>query len=170
MSTTASSSQVIPSSAKKVPYFAAKLFGSAAILTIAIAFVLRYVFRYYLNYNRAAFTDPFRGAANFRAMPGWLLMHMTGGMPALLTGPWQFWSGFRTRYVCQNRWTGRIFLASAAIGCLGAFRMAVNTTFGWAQGVGLVGLATAWATTAGMAYYAILKRRIPIHKEWMVRA
>jgi hypothetical protein len=48
--------------------------------------------------------------------------------------------------------------------------MAVNTTFGWAQGVGLVGVATAWATTAGMAYYAILKRRIPIYKEWMVRA
>jgi hypothetical protein len=48
--------------------------------------------------------------------------------------------------------------------------MAVSTTFGWAHGVGLVGLATAWATTAGMAYYAILKRRIPIHKEWMVRA
>ncbi len=31
-------------------------------------------------------------------MRGWLLMRMTGGMVALLTGPWQFWSGFRTRY------------------------------------------------------------------------
>ena len=70
---------------KKVPYFAAKLFGSAAILTIAIAFVLRYVFRYYLNYNRAAFTDPFRGAANYWAMRGWFLMRMTGGMVALPT-------------------------------------------------------------------------------------
>jgi len=85
VSTTASSSQVIPSPAKKVPYFAAKLFGSAAILTIAIAFVLRYVFRYYLNYNRAAFTDPFRGAANYWAMRGWLLMHM---LSASLIGPW----------------------------------------------------------------------------------
>ena len=62
-------------------------------------------------------------------MQGWLLMHMTGGMVALLAG--------------------------VAVGCLRAFPMP-STTFGWAQGVGLVGLATARATTAGMAYYAIL--------------
>jgi hypothetical protein len=48
--------------------------------------------------------------------------------------------------------------------------MAIVTTFGWAFGFALFWLATAWVTTAGMAYYAILKRRIAIHKEWMVRA
>jgi hypothetical protein len=125
VSTTARSSQVIPSSAKKVRYFAAKLFGSAAILTIAIAFVLRYVFRYYLNYNRE--------------LQSQLLGHARLALDAhdwrdagLASGPWQFWSGFRTRYVRLHRWTGRVFLAGVAVGCLGAFRTAVNTTFGWA--------------------------------------
>ena len=48
--------------------------------------------------------------------------------------------------------------------------MAIATTFGWNFGFALLALDTAWVTTAGMAVYAILRRRIPIHKEWMVRA
>jgi hypothetical protein len=170
MSTIATSGQVIPSPKKATPQFMAKLLTSTAILGIAIAFVLKYVFRYYLHYSQAAFTDPLRGAANYWAMRGWLLMHMSGGMVALLTGPWQFWTGFRARYARLHRWTGRLFLCGVAVGSFGAFRMAIATTFGWAFGVALAALGTAWITTAAMAYYAILKGRIQIHKEWMVRA
>ena len=86
MSTVAASSRVMPSPKRGTANLATKLVASAAILTIAVFFVLRYVFRYYLHYNHAAFTDPLRGAANYWAMRGWLLMHMTGGLVALLTG------------------------------------------------------------------------------------
>jgi uncharacterized membrane protein len=168
MSTIASSGQVIASGKNRTPYFAAKLLGSAAILGIAIAFVLKYVFHYYLNYNAETFNND--GAPNYWAMRGWLLMHMTGGMVALLTGPWQFWTGFRTRYLNVHRWTGRLFLGGVAIGSIGAVQMAINTTLGWAVGFALIGLATAWVTTASMALYAILNGQIQIHKEWMVRA
>lgn len=157
-------------SKKSVPKLTAKLVASGAILAIAIAFVLKYVFRYYLNYNQAAFTDPLRGAPNYWAHRGWLLVHMTGGLTALLTGPWQFWTGFRVRYARLHRWTGRVFLMGVALGSVGAYHMAVVTTFGWAFGCSLLALATAWVTTEGMAYYTILKRRIVVHKEWMVRA
>jgi Predicted membrane protein (DUF2306) len=170
MSTLASSGQVTTSTKGKTPNLAAKLLGSAAILGIAITFVFKYVFRYYLHYNQASFTDPVAGAANYWSMRGWLLMHMTGGMVALLTGPWQFWTGFRARYVNLHRWTGRLFLTGVAVGSIGAVHMAINTTFGWAFGFALIGLATAWVTTAGMALYAVLNGRIQIHKEWMVRA
>jgi hypothetical protein len=155
---------------KHTPNFATKLLATAAILVIAVAFVLKYVFRYYLNYNPAAYNDPMLGAANYWAQRGWLLMHMTGGMVALLAGPWQFWTGFRARYARLHRWTGRLFLGGVAVGAMGAYHMAIVTTFGWAFGFSLFGLATAWVTTAGMAYYAILKRRVSIHKDWMVRA
>lgn len=170
MSTAITPGRVLTPAKKTTPNFAAKLLASSAILAIAIAFVAKYVFRYYLNYNEAAYTDPVRGAANYWAQRGWLLLHITGGMTALLTGPWQFWTGFRNRYARMHRWTGRAFLLGVAVGCVGAYHMAVVTTFGWAFGVALLGLATAWATTAGMAYYAILKRRFVVHKEWMVRA
>ncbi len=169
MSTIATGSTV--TSAKgRTRNLAAKLVGSAVILIVAASFVLKYVFRYYLHYNAAAFTDPMLGAPNYWTMRAWLLMHMTGGVVALLTGPWQFWTGFRVRYARLHRWTGRIFLCAVAVGSLGAFRLAIATTFGWAFGFALLGLATAWFTSAAMAYYAILKRRIQIHKEWMVRA
>jgi heme/copper-type cytochrome/quinol oxidase subunit 3 len=170
MSTVATSGFSLDTRTKKSLNVATKVVAWGAILALAIAFVAKYVFRYYLHYNQAAFTDPSLGASNYWAMRGWLLMHMSGGMVALLIGPWQFWSGFRTRYRRLHRWTGRIFLGAVAIGSLGAFRMAIGTTFGWAFGFSLVGLAFAWVTTAGMAYYAILKRRIEVHKEWMIRA
>lgn len=171
MSTVAAPGPVAAASKRRrAPSLVAKVLGSAALVAIVVAFVLLYPFRYYLHYNEASFTDPYRGAANYWAMRGWLLVHMTGGMVALLAGPWQFWTGFRAGFVELHRWTGRAFLCGVAVGSVGAFRMAVSTTFGWAFGFGLMALALAWVMTSGMAYYAILKRRIQIHKEWMLRA
>jgi len=103
MSTLATSGRVALPSGKRTSNFALKVAASSAILAIALAFVLKYVFRYYLNYNQTAYTDPALGAANYWTDRAWLLMHMTGGMVALLTGPWQFWSGFRARYVRLHR-------------------------------------------------------------------
>jgi len=170
MSNAEGSRPAVTSAHRATPNFEAKLAASAVILAVALSFVGRYVFRYYLHYNEVAFTDPMRGAGNYWAMRGWLLMHMTGGMMALLTGPWQFWTGFRSRYARLHRWTGRLFLGGVAVGSVGAFRMAIGTTFGWAWAVALVGLAVAWVTTSGMAYYAIRRKRFQVHKEWMVRA
>jgi Predicted membrane protein (DUF2306) len=65
---------------------------------------------------------------------------------------------------------GRIFLCGVAAGWLGAIRLAIVSTSGWAFGFGLLGLAIAWLTTAGMAYLAIRRKLVTIHKEWMIRA
>jgi hypothetical protein len=125
--------------------------------------VLKYVFPYYLNYNAAAF-DPYwpRRAG--------LLLYITGGMVALLTAPWQFLTGLTGKRMNVHRYTGRIFLGGVTAGVTGATYLAFTTTFGWAFGFGLLGLATAWASTTGMAYYAIRKGLVEIHKEWMIRA
>lgn len=170
MSTLATSGPALSSAPGKTAYVAVKVITSGLILTVAIVFVLKYVFRYYLHYNAAAFTDPALGGPNYWVMRGWLLMHMTGGMVALLTGPFQFWTGFRMRYAKLHRWAGRVFLGAVALGCIGAYRMAIATASGWAFGFALLGLATAWFCTAGMALYAILKGQVQVHKEWMVRA
>ena len=167
MSTLTTPGPLISARKKKLSQLTPKILASAAVVIAAAAFVLKYVFRYYLNYNEAAFTQ---GAPNYWLMRGWLLVHISGGMVALLTGPWQFWTGFRVRYARLHRWTGRLFLCGVAFGCVGAIRMAIATAFGWAFGFSLFMLAVAWATTAGMAYYAILKRQVAIHKEWMARA
>jgi hypothetical protein len=144
-----------------------KAIALSVILLVALGFVLRYVFNYYLNFNEASFT---KGAANYWMMRGWLLLHITGGMVALLTGPFQFSSRIRKRYLSAHRMTGRVYLIAVTCAALASIRLAIGTTFGWAWGVGLLALATTWLTTSGMAYYAVLKRQIQIHREWMVRS
>ena len=135
----------------------------AVLVAIAVAFILKYVFHYYLNYNAAAF-DP------YWPRRGGLLLHITGGMVALLTAPWQFFTGLTGKRMKVHRYTGRIFLGGVTAGVIGATYLAFTTTFGWAFGFGILGLAAAWASTAAMAYYAIKQGQVEIHKEWMVRA
>jgi uncharacterized membrane protein YozB (DUF420 family) len=161
------SSAVTKSRTERTPNFTFKVFGSAAILIVALVFVINFVLPLYLHYNETAYNDD---APNHWALRGWLLMHITGGTVALLAGPWQFWTGFRRRYARLHRWMGRVFLCGVAVGSVGAYRLAIGTTFGWAFGLSLLGMATAWFTSAAMAFYAIVKGRVQVHKDWMVRA
>jgi uncharacterized membrane protein len=147
-----------------------KALALVIVLLIAVVFVLRYVFHYYLHYNEATFTDPVIGAANYWRMRGWLLLHITSGMVALLIGPWQFSRRLRQRYLQLHRVSGRVYVIAVLFGCAAAFRLAAGTTFGKAWGFTLAGLAFAWATTTAMAYYAVRQRQISIHKEWMIRS
>ncbi len=87
MSTVPATSRIAGSNTRKAPNATARLLWLAAILIVAAFFVGKYVFRYYLNYNEAAFE---LGAPNYWVQRGWLLMHITGGMVAVLTGPFQF--------------------------------------------------------------------------------
>lgn len=139
----------------------AKILASIGLVSLAVGFVLKYVFHYYLNYNAIGFSE-------YWPKRGWLLLHITGGMLALLTGPWQFWTGLRQRHMHVHQWTGRLFLLGVTMGVTGATYLSV-TTGPWAWGVALFVLAWAWASAAGMALYFILRGQIPMHKEWMVR-
>lgn len=141
-----------------------------AVLLSAAAFVQRYPLYYFLHFTETGFTNPKHGAPNYWVMRGWLMLHVSGGMIALLTGPFQFSQSLRRRYLKLHRWSGRAYLIAVLCGSLAALRLAVGTSFGRAFGFGLIGLAVAWLTTSGMAYYAVLKRQIPVHKEWMVRS
>lgn len=144
-----------------------KVLALGIVSLIALAFVLRYVFHYYLNYNEASFTQ---SAANYWRMRGWLMLHITGGMTAALIGPWQFSRRLRQRYLRVHRLSGRVYVIAVMCGCLAAFRLAMGTTFGKAWAFGLAALALAWFTTTAMAYYAVRQRQIQIHREWMVRS
>ena len=131
----------------------------SGIVAVAVGFVIKYVVFYYRHYDAVSF-DPY-----------WpLFLHINGGTLALLMGPWQFWTGLRQKNLTIHRWTGRLFLLGVAMGIAGAVGLAVTTTYSWAFSVGLMGLASAWLVTTGMAYYTIRKGLVQLHKEWMIRA
>jgi uncharacterized membrane protein len=140
-----------------------KRIALAAVLLVATGFVLKYVFHYYLNYNPT-------GLYYFWPKRGWLLLHITCGMVALLIGPWQFSRTLRQRYLQLHRVMGRLYLIAIACGSVAAFYLAISTPNGWAWAAGLICLALAWVTTAGMAFYAVKQRQIQVHQEWMVRS
>ncbi len=165
-----SSVQAIAPPSAAAPRRWPKALALVAILTVATAFVLKYVFHYYLNYNEAVFTNPATGAANYWRMRGWLLLHITCGMTAALIGPFQFSQRLRKRYLQLHRLSGRVYVIAVMCGSVAAFRLAIGTTFGKAFGFGLEMLALAWCTTTLMAYYAVRQRQIQIHREWMVRS
>lgn len=170
MSASASSAPTLGRSMTRTRFLIPKLIGFLALLCAALWFVVNYPLQYIFHYNEGHFTNPGTGAANYWRDRFWLLAHFGGGILALLVGPWQFWTGFRARYVNLHRWTGRLFLFGVALGCVGATRLLINTTFGWGFGTSIASLAIAWAVTTGIAYYAILKGQVSLHKVWMVRA
>lgn len=170
MSTSLGSASAASKKTAATPYFPAKIFGFGVLLLVALWFVWHYPLRYVFHFNETAFTDPALGAANYWRERLWLVGHFTGGILALLVGPWQFWTGFRMRYARLHRWTGRLFLAGVALGSVGAIRLIATSTFGWAFGTSLAGLTLAWIITAAIAYYAIRQGKVETHKLWMVRA
>lgn len=101
-----------------------------------------------------------------------LIGHISGGLIALLIGPFQFSTKFRNRYLSAHRLLGRIYVIAIAIGAISsvylAWTSALQVNFAWS--LGLQGLAFAWITTTGMAYISVMRRRMLQHKEWMIRS
>ncbi|HEY6362153.1 MAG TPA: DUF2306 domain-containing protein [Vicinamibacterales bacterium] len=110
------------------------------------------------------------GPPVYASKRGWLLLHIAGGAVALLTGPVQLWLGLSDRGIAWHRRIGVAYLASVAVGSLGAFYLATHTDFGLVFGAGLFGLAVAWVCTTGLAFLAIKRTLIDQHKEWMIRS
>lgn len=101
-----------------------------------------------------------------------LIGHISGGLLALVIGPFQFWKAFRNKYITAHRLMGRTYLVAILIGTICstylAWTSAIRVNFSWA--LGLQGLAFAWITTASMAYISVMKGHMLQHKEWMIRS
>ena len=136
------------------------LFATAVLAAI---FLYRSVLHYMLDYSIASFGTywPHRGR---------LLIHLSGGTIALVTGLFQLWSGLRMRFPSFHRWIGRVYLASVAIGTFAGLWLAFTPAFGLPYGVALGGLALAWSGCTLMGYLAIRNRLVAAHRRWMIRA
>jgi len=137
--------------------------GWAAVVSLAVLFVLKYVLFYFRHYDPVSF-DP------YWPRRGWLFLHINAGTLALLTGPLQFWTGLRQRHMTFHLWTGRVYVAAVGLGIVGAVGLSATTTFQWGVVNGIRFLVLAWFVTTAMAYFTIRKRLVTLHKEWMIRS
>jgi hypothetical protein len=140
--------------------------GTAALLTLAGVAAIIFVGVGALPY----FLSSAYGPPEYAPRRGWLLLHIAGGMTALLTGPVQLWLGLSDRGMAWHRKMGAGYITGVTIGSAAGYYLAFNTDFGWMFGAGLAGLATAWLTTTGLAFLAIKRSLLEQHKEWMIRS
>lgn len=134
------------------------------ISIVAVFFIAKYAIRYYYLRDVPGQT----GLTWFRHLV--LVTHISGGIVALLVGPWQFSGALRRRYLRVHRLMGRIYLVSVGVAAVAALQLAITTIYGWAWGFGVGTLAAVWLSTSGMAFYAILHKQIKAHQEWMQRS
>lgn len=141
---------------------ALKWLAWSGIVALALYYIVRNALPYF-----ALQPEHFK---NHWSHAGWLLLHIGGGVLALLLGPFQFWAGLRHKRMQLHRWIGRLYLASIILSSLAAIYLLFipERVLGFHLGIG--GLALAWLTTSGFAYLAIRKRQIEQHKEWMIRS
>jgi len=100
----------------------------------------------------------------------WVLIHITAGAVALLTGPMQLWLGLSHRAVPVHRRLGLAYVTSVGVSSIAAFNLAAHTTPGWGFGAGITGLGIAWLVTTTLAVAAIRRGFIEQHREWMIRS
>ena len=139
---------------------------SIALLLIATGFAARFIWHYAAPYFLHFDVKQFEGYWPHRIR---LITHIGGGILALVCGTFQLWTGLRMRLMNVHRWIGRVYLVGAAIGIIGAFMMAVFSQ-PRSFGVGLMALATAWLVTTAIAWAAIVRGLVALHKEWMMRS
>lgn len=133
------------------------------LLTAEVAYVS--ALRYFTGGDPApppilenSFADPF------------LILHVTGGVTALVLMPLQFVRAIRTRWPALHRATGRLCLLACAIGAPAGFMLALGTTAGPVATVGFAIPAWLWAVFMWLGWRAAVERRFGDHREWMLRA
>ncbi|HEX8216737.1 MAG TPA: DUF2306 domain-containing protein [Allosphingosinicella sp.] len=107
--------------------------------------------------------------ANSFATP-FLVIHVIGGVAALLAGPLQFVRAIRARWPVFHRATGRIYVAACAIGAPSGFVLALGSVAGPMVSVGFAIPAVLCALFTWLGWRAAVERRFGEHREWMLRS
>lgn len=95
-----------------------------------------------------------------------LIPHVIFGTIALLSGPLQFSTRFRQRYLRFHRILGRVYVISVFVGAITGIALAAGRP-------GLPGTfmqAVAWIVCTTAAFITARNRQITQHRQWMARS
>lgn len=137
--------------------------GLIALLTVEIAVVSA------MRYLTGGAEPPEVVTSNAFANP-FLVLHVAGGVTALLLGPLQFVRRIRQRAPAVHRVTGRIYVAACAVAAPAGLMLALGTTAGPVAGAGFAIPAMLWPVFTWLGWRAAVERRFAEHREWMLRS
>lgn len=125
----------------------------------------------YIWTNALRFLSPESAArASYGANGGAMVLHILGGIIALMVGPLQFLGGLRRSRPRLHRVVGRIYVGAIAVGASAAVYVLMGVQRTLIFEAGIYGLAAAWLVTSGMALVSIRLRQVEQHREWMIRS
>ena len=104
------------------------------------------------------------------AIKPWLVTHFIGAFCTLFLGPFQFWPGFRKKYLSLHRTMGKIFIVGSLLGASTVFYLLFNG-YTLTGGIpSLFVLAILWIFMTVAAWVCIRKGDIVNHKNFMIRS
>jgi len=137
-----------------------------AFIGLMVAYVLGHNERFLLDAKDAEWP-------HIQTFKWWLLPHGIAGACALILGPMQFSDRLRQRYAKFHRVVGRIYVTGVFIaGPLGTYiqyfeeRMGSPRSFSFAAATD----AALWMATTAIALMFILRGKVQLHRQWMVRS
>jgi uncharacterized membrane protein len=142
---------------------------SSAWRAIVVLLTLEIVMVSALRYFTGSEAPPPPILANAFAKP-FLILHVTGGVTALLVAPLQFVRQIRARWPAFHRATGRLYVVACATGAPAGFMLALGTTAGPIASVGFAIPAVLWALFTWLGWRSAVERRFDEHREWMLRS
>ncbi len=137
------------------------------ILTVVVAFSVYYYQRdtsFYLFAEDSEFSEI---RLKYK---GWIIAHFIFAACTLFIGPLQFVPFIRNRFITFHRFAGRFYIIGSIVSALTVYVLLVTTYTleGAILSLGL--LAAIWLFTTIAAYRFIRKRKIILHKEFMIRS
>ena len=98
-------------------------------------------------------------------------LHIVPGVVYLVLAPLQLWRRFRTRHLRLHRLIGRVILPAGVLS--GVMAIVVGTAFpygGPAEAAASVVFGVYFLVALALAYRAVRRRDIAVHRRWMIRA
>jgi hypothetical protein len=109
--------------------------------------------------------------AGFRAHRTLTFLHIIPAALFLSLVPFQFVDSIRRKHITWHRWTGRILVALGAIVGVSALVMSFTMNIGGASETAATTLfAILFLVFLRLGFWNIRRRRIAVHREWMIRA
>ena len=134
-----------------------------AILSLSAWFYLDDAVGYLFGYRSPRFGETFFNNQF------WFGAHILGATCSLFLGPIQFWKKIRTKYLRFHRLTGKIYIVGSLMAAICAFRLTLAFPCVGCR-YSLFPLSALFLLTTLMAWYAIKRRNIEAHRQFMVRS
>jgi len=99
-----------------------------------------------------------------------LVLHIAGGVIALTAGLVQLWLGLTNRVAALHRALGKLYVGVIVVASSAGFYLSLTIPGSAPYAAGLFFLCVAWVVTTSTAVFAIRRRNLLQHREWMMRS